>query len=178
MDSCLSLNSKTYHVGMTVRQVCANTVDPDKTAPKGPKQSNLGLHCLPFCLHLSDALLYGKTMMFIFFFYLGFTACQDYFTHFELSQPLGGSKTGDPRENHLTTHKRNLACLIWPELGSNPQRWYDERLHCSKFRVITPIFSDIQIFRSFRKNFSQHLQFPPWWLHKYPASSVWTSGNL
>ena len=33
-----------------------------------------------------------------FFFYLGFTACQDYFTHFEPSQSLGGSKTGDPQE--------------------------------------------------------------------------------
>ena len=33
------------------------------------------------------------------FFDLGFTACQDYFTHFEPSQSLGGSNTGDPREN-------------------------------------------------------------------------------
>ena len=30
--------------------------------------------------------------------YMGFTARQDYFTHFEPSQPLGGAKTGDPRE--------------------------------------------------------------------------------
>ena len=31
-------------------------------------------------------------------FCLCFTACQDYFTHFEQSQSLGGVKTGDPRE--------------------------------------------------------------------------------
>ena len=32
------------------------------------------------------------------FFYLGFTALLDYFTHFEPSQQLGGAKMGDPRE--------------------------------------------------------------------------------
>ena len=32
------------------------------------------------------------------FFYLGFTARQDYFTQFEPSQSLGGAKTGDPQE--------------------------------------------------------------------------------
>ena len=31
-------------------------------------------------------------------FYLGFTAHQDYFTHFEPSQSVGEAKTGDPRE--------------------------------------------------------------------------------
>ena len=30
------------------------------------------------------------------FFFVGFTACQDYFGHFELSQSLGEAKTGDP----------------------------------------------------------------------------------
>ena len=33
-----------------------------------------------------------------FSFDLGLTAHQDYFTHYELSQSLGGAKTGDPRE--------------------------------------------------------------------------------
>ena len=34
-----------------------------------------------------------------FFFYLGFTARQDYyFTHFEPRQSYGGAKMGDPRE--------------------------------------------------------------------------------
>ena len=53
-------------------------------------------------------------MLYIFFiFYLDFTARQDYFDHFELSQSVGGTKTGNPRENHLTTHKHNLACLTY-----------------------------------------------------------------
>ena len=30
--------------------------------------------------------------------WVGFTAHQDYFTHFELCQSLGGAKAGDPRE--------------------------------------------------------------------------------
>ena len=30
------------------------------------EQSNQGLHCLPFCLHLLDTLLYGKTTLFKF----------------------------------------------------------------------------------------------------------------
>ena len=44
------------------RQVWANSVDSDQ------EQSDQGLHCLPFCLHLLDALLYGnyKTLMFKF----------------------------------------------------------------------------------------------------------------
>ena len=36
------------------RQVLANNVDPDQTAP------DQGLQCLPFYLHLSDTLFYGK----------------------------------------------------------------------------------------------------------------------
>ena len=36
---------------------------------------------------------------------------QDYFTHFEQSQSLGGAITGDPREKQLTTRKQNLAYL-------------------------------------------------------------------
>ena len=36
--------------------------------------------------------------MYFFFFDLGFTTHQDYFTHFELSQSLGGAKMGDLRE--------------------------------------------------------------------------------
>ena len=34
----------------------------------------------------------------LFFFYLVFTARQDYFTHFEPSQSIGGAKTEDPQE--------------------------------------------------------------------------------
>ena len=46
-----------------------------------------------------------------FFFHLGFTVHQDYFTNFELSQSLGGAKKGDPERNHQTTSKQNLAFL-------------------------------------------------------------------
>ena len=34
----------------------------------------------------------------VHYFYLGFTDRQDYFTHFEPSQSVGGAKTGEPRE--------------------------------------------------------------------------------
>ena len=44
-------------------------------------------------------------------FYLGFTTCEDYFTHFEPSQSLDGAKTGDLQEKYLTTSKQNWACL-------------------------------------------------------------------
>ena len=37
-----------------------------------------------------------RPIFFFFFFYLGFTARQDYFTNFEPSQYLGGAKTRDP----------------------------------------------------------------------------------
>ena len=40
------------------RQVWANSVDLDQTAP------DQGLHCLPFNLHLLDALLYIKAILF------------------------------------------------------------------------------------------------------------------
>ena len=50
-----------------------DSVHPDQ------EQSDLGLH--------------------YFFFIWGFMAHQDYFTHFEPSQSLGGAKTEDPREN-------------------------------------------------------------------------------
>ena len=36
------------------RQVWANSADPAQTAP------DQGLHCLPFCLHCLDSLLYGR----------------------------------------------------------------------------------------------------------------------
>ena len=45
------------------RQFWANSVDPDQSAPR---QSDQGLHCLPFCLHLLNALLYGRATLFEF----------------------------------------------------------------------------------------------------------------
>ena len=52
------------------RQVWANSADPDKTARGAigllEEQSDQGLHSLQFCLHLLDALLYGKATLFKF----------------------------------------------------------------------------------------------------------------
>ena len=44
------------------RQVWVNSADPDQTE----EQSDQGLHCLPFHLHLLDALLYGNATLFEF----------------------------------------------------------------------------------------------------------------
>ena len=38
------------------RKTCANSVEQDQT--------DQGLHCWPFCLHLSDSLLYGRATLF------------------------------------------------------------------------------------------------------------------
>ena len=63
----------------------------------------------------------------ICFIYLGFTARQDYFTHFEPSQSLCGVKTGDPRESPHDHPQTELGLSnMWPEQGSNPQ-WWDDR---------------------------------------------------
>ena len=49
------------------RKVYANSVDPDQIAPREAVWS--GLHSLPFCwlcMHLYDAILYGKATLFKF----------------------------------------------------------------------------------------------------------------
>ena len=53
----VSFGKETYRNDPKIfdQQVWANTVDPDQTAP------DQGLHCLPFCLHLSDISLYVQT---------------------------------------------------------------------------------------------------------------------
>ena len=43
---------------------------------------------------------------------LGFTPRQDYFTHFEPSQSLGGAKTGDPREKSPDHPQAELGKII------------------------------------------------------------------
>ena len=48
------------------RQIWANSADPDQTAPLLEEQSDQGLHCLQFPLHLLDALLEGKAILFNF----------------------------------------------------------------------------------------------------------------
>ena len=43
------------------RYAWANSEDPDQTAPRGAvEQSDQGLHCLPFCLHRLDSLLFSR----------------------------------------------------------------------------------------------------------------------
>ena len=68
-----------------------------------------------------------------FFFYLDFTARQDYFTHFELKQFQVGQKREVPEKKQQPDHPQSELGVshIWPELGSNPQLWDDKR-----FRVV------------------------------------------
>ena len=47
-----------YFPKLADRQVWANSADLDQTAPR--EQSDQGLHCLQFRLHLLDSLLYGR----------------------------------------------------------------------------------------------------------------------
>ena len=44
-------------------------------------------------------------------------ACQDYFTHFELSQSLGGAKTGGPQGKPPDHPQAELGRLTWAKLG-------------------------------------------------------------
>ena len=46
-----------------------------------------------------------------FSFLIGCYGLSRLFHSFSAMSILGEAKTGDPRENHLTTHKQNLACL-------------------------------------------------------------------
>ena len=66
-----------------------------------------------------------------------FTARQDYFTHFEPSQSVGGAKMGDPWEKPPEHPQAELGLShMWPELGSNPQRWADQRFRALKISGI------------------------------------------
>ena len=60
-------------------------------------------------------------------------ARQDYFTHFETSQSLGGAKKGDPREK-LSDHLQVELGLshMCPKLGSNPQQGGDRVIKSTK----------------------------------------------
>ena len=58
---------------------------------------------------------------------------QDYFTHFEPSQSVGGAETADPLEKTSCHPQAELGLShMWPELGSNPQRWDEERFRTLK----------------------------------------------
>ena len=64
-------------------------------------------------------------------------APQDYFTHFEPSQLLDGAKKGDPWETPPDHPQAELGLSnLWPELGSNPQRWDDEPFRALKISVL------------------------------------------
>ena len=67
-----------------------------------------------------------------------FMACQDF-------EPLILSRVSRkvwqkqeiPVINHLTTHKQKFGLShMWPELGSNPQRWDDEQFRALKISVL------------------------------------------
>ena len=84
------------------------------------------------CVHLSWFVCSDK-ILFIDWWkecsYLGFTARQDYFTHFEPSQSYGGAITGDTREKPPDHPQEELGLShMWPEVSSNPHRWDDERV--------------------------------------------------
>ena len=57
LNPCYRKNSKYWDI-----YVWANSVDSDQTALK--EQSDQDLHCLPFCLHLLDALLHCNIKLF------------------------------------------------------------------------------------------------------------------
>ena len=79
-----------------------------------------------YCMELKLRSLPLQDIVGISFNHISFYLGQDHFTHFEPSQSVGGTKTGDPREKP-PDHPH-----IWPELGSNPQRWDDQRFRALK----------------------------------------------
>ena len=64
-------------------------------------------------------------------------ACQDYFTHFEPSQSLGGAKMGDPWEKPEKNHPQaelGLSHMIRARLG--PEQWDDEHFRVLKISIL------------------------------------------
>ena len=135
------------------RQIWANS--PDQILKE---QSDQGLHCLPFRLHLLDALPYGKATLLQFsgdcrklfqgseflgtlWYSVTHTfACQTIFFFIRVLRPVKIISLFLSRVNQKVGAKmgdlREKLGLshMWPELGSkgsNPQRWDDER-----FRVL------------------------------------------
>ena len=86
--------------------------------------------------------------IYIFFFYLGFTACQGYFTHFEPSQSLGGTKTGDPREKNT-----------WPPASRTWLVSHVTRARLEPTAVIYHYMTEIFIGRLLVLHFWEHLIF-------------------
>ena len=69
--------------------------------------------------------------------FFGFTASQDYFTHFEPSQSLRWSKNGrSPRKNTWPPESRTWLVSLWPKKGLNPRWWDDKQFGVLKISVL------------------------------------------
>ena len=81
-----------------------------------------------------------------FFFNLGFTTRQNYFTNFEPSQSQGRAKTGDPPGKPLNHPQAELGLShMWPELGLNPQGWDDVRFRALKISSLNHSATEAQL---------------------------------
>ena len=65
--------------------------------------------CLKIIFNFQE--FYSLTSNFFLYFDLGFTACQDYFTHFSRVSWKVGRIRKIPEKKHVDTRKQNLACL-------------------------------------------------------------------
>ena len=83
-------------------------------------------------------------------------ARQHYFTHFERNQTSDGVKTGDPQEKTPDHLQAELGLShIWLELGSNPQRWDDERFRALKISDLNHSAIGGHLFRDLHPGKSQ-----------------------
>ena len=70
-------------------------------------------------LYFRRILLSDYLFIFLFFLILGFTARQDYLTHFEPSQSTDGAKTGDPRKTTWPPASRTWLVANMTRAGYN-----------------------------------------------------------
>ena len=78
--------------------------------------------------HKNTLMILSSDRQVWFYFDLGFTASQDYFTILSRVNRKVGLKREIPEKKHLTTRKQNM----WPNRGSNTLRWGDERFRSLK----------------------------------------------
>ena len=134
----------------------------------------LVVNLLVLCEFFLNYLFKAFFSIIYFFVCLCFTACQDYFTHFEQSQSLGEAKMGDRRKkSNLTTHKQNLVCLMWPKLGSNPQRWDDKRFRSLKISCLNHSAMQKTFFRYWRMYFLSLVLWPSVLILFLRANPIW-----
>ena len=118
------------------------------------------------------------------FFYLGFTVCTNYFTHFEPCQSEGKAKTGDPWETPPDHPQADHGLsYMWPERGSNPQWWNDERFRALKISGlnhsatgVTPKDSDAKQDWWFKRKKSASFNIPPTYPRGGRARRRWYHG--